>query len=261
MAAPGPARIELVRHAQSLGNVARDDAEAAGREAIDVGSRDMDVRLSPLGRRQAEALGEWLATRPADETPTVVYSSPYTRARETAQLALGACGGRAGELAIRLDERLRDRDLGALDGLTGRGIRARFPNEAQARAAVGKFYHRPPGGEAWTDVLLRLRSLLTSLRVEHAGERVLIFTHDVVVVLFRYLLEDLDEATALAISRDDPVANASVTTYDATGDGWRLVRYNHVCPVEEHGAPATVEPEESAEPERSAEAEESVDAR
>lgn len=244
MAAPGPARIELVRHAQSVGNVARDDAEAAGREAIEVGDRDMDVALSALGRDQAGALGRWLASRPADEAPTVVYSSPYRRARQTAEIALAGCGGRVADLPIRLDERLRDRDLGALDGLTGRGIRAKFPGEAEMRASVGKFYHRPPGGEAWTDVLLRLRSLVMSLRMDAAGERVMIFTHDVVVVLFRYLLEDFDEAAALALSRDDPVANASVTTYRFDDGGWQLVRYNHVCQVEEHGAPATVEPEE-----------------
>jgi broad specificity phosphatase PhoE len=245
MAAPAPTQIELVRHAQSVGNVARDDAEAAGREAIELDNRDMDVPLSPLGRDQASALGQWLAERPAEEAPTVVYASPYLRTRQTAELALGACAGPVGELPIRLDERLRDRDLGALDGLTGRGIRARFPDEAETRASVGKFYHRPPGGESWTDVLLRLRSVLASLRADHAGERVLLFTHDVVVVLFRYLLENLDEAAALAISRDDPVANASITTYEHGPGGWRLVRYNHVHEIEERGAPATVEPAES----------------
>jgi broad specificity phosphatase PhoE len=244
MAAPAPAQIELVRHGQSVGNVAREDAEEAGLDEIEVGDRDMDVPLSPLGRDQARALGEWLRSRPRDELPTVVYSSPYRRARETARIALDSCGGLVADLPIRLDERLRDRDLGALDRLTGRGIRARFPNEAALRANVGKFYHRPPGGEAWTDVLLRLRSALSSWRHEHRDERILVFTHDVVVVLFRYLLEGLDEAAALSISRDDPVANGSVTTFCRRSDSWVLLRYNHVAPVEEHGAPVSVDPEE-----------------
>ena len=36
-----------------------------------------------------------------------------------------------------------------------------------------------------------------SLLHEYAGERVIIFTHDVVVLLFRYLYDALDEAAAL----------------------------------------------------------------
>jgi broad specificity phosphatase PhoE len=240
-AASQPAQLWLVRHGQSTGNVARDEAEAAGLDRIDIAERDMDVALSELGREQAAAFGRWLAGCPKAELPTVVFSSPYRRAVETAQIALPACRL---DLPLHLDERLRDRDLGVLDRLTVRGIAASYPEQAELRRHVGKFYHRPPGGESWTDVLLRLRSFLTTLVVEYAGERVLVFTHDVVVLLFRYLLEGLDERTVLEIGRADPVANAGLTAFAWTKDGWELSTYNLVEPVEESGTPVSTGQEE-----------------
>ena len=116
-------------------------------------------------------------------------------------------------MSVRADERLRDRDLGIFEGLTWRGIQAKYPDLATLRVRVGKFYQRPPGGESWTDVLLRLRSVHQTLLHEYAGERVIVFTHDVVVLLFRYLYDDLDEATTLDLSMHHPVANGRVTTF------------------------------------------------
>lgn len=234
---PGwPAELWLIRHAESTGNVAAERARVAGAATIDVDGRDADVPLSERGREQAAALGRWLAERPADAQPTVVFRSPYQRTRETAAVAL-----RCVEVSPQLDERLRDRDLGVFDRLTRRGIGERYPEQAALRAWLGKFYHRPPSGESWADVLLRLRSFLTTLRLEHADARVAIVTHDVVIVLFRYLLEDLDERAALALSAERPVANCGLTSYRLRGDRLELVAYNEVAPVAGEGAPVTVE--------------------
>jgi 2,3-bisphosphoglycerate-dependent phosphoglycerate mutase len=239
-----PAQLWVVRHGQSTGNVASERAESGELDEIEVADRDMDVELSDLGREQADAVGRWFARLPADEAPTVVRASPYRRARETAERALAQCDPPVRDLTIGLDERLRDRDLGALDRLTVRGITTRFPDQAALRQRVGKFYYRPPGGESWTDVLLRLRSFTTTLAEEQAGERVLLFTHDVVVMLVRYLLEGLDEATVLSIGRKDPVANGSVTGYRWTGERWELDGFNVVEPLREAGAPVTRDREE-----------------
>ena len=59
-----PERLWLVRHGQSQGNVARDAALAAGRKDIQLDVRDVDVPLSDLGLRQADAAGRWFADRP-----------------------------------------------------------------------------------------------------------------------------------------------------------------------------------------------------
>jgi len=42
--------------------------------------------------------------------------------------------------------------------------RLRERQEAARRARLGKLYYRPPGGESWADVALRLRSFLSELR-------------------------------------------------------------------------------------------------
>jgi ribonuclease H / adenosylcobalamin/alpha-ribazole phosphatase len=226
-----PERLLLVRHGQSTGNVAHAAAAAARSELLELETRDMDVPLSDLGREQAAALGGWLSTRPADELPTVALASPYVRALQTARITLDACGGAAAALPVGPDERLRDRDLGIFEGLTWRGIQSKYPDLATLRARVGKFYQRPPGGEAWTDVLLRLRSVHQTLAHEYSGERVVIFTHDVVVLLFRYLYDGLDEAAALDLGVNQPVRNASITTFVRTGDRLRLDSYNVLPPA------------------------------
>ena len=52
-----PARLYLVRHGQSQGNVARDRSEAEGLATIGIDMRDVDVPLSDLGHQQAQAAG------------------------------------------------------------------------------------------------------------------------------------------------------------------------------------------------------------
>jgi broad specificity phosphatase PhoE len=232
-----PSRLLLVRHAESVGNLARDVAEANGEALIDIATRDMDVPLSPQGERQAAELGEWLAhtTKPA-----VVYSSPYVRAADTARIAAAALGHT--EAAV-LDERLREREFGVLDRLTRVGIEARFPEEAAARGRVGKFYYRPPGGESWCDVALRVRSFLDTAAREHAGEQVVVVAHEVVVYVFRYVLERLTEADVLGLGRGTQLANCSVTEYEldteSDGGSLQLVGFN----VVPGAVPVTVEPD------------------
>lgn len=244
-----PDRLWLVRHGQSAGNVARDAADAAGHAVIDIAERDVDVPLSDLGHRQAGALGRWFAAMPDDARPTVLLTSPYARARQTARAVCDAGGAAAGARTV-IDERLREREFGILDRLTHRGIVERYPEQHAARARLGKFYHRPPGGEAWTDVILRLRSVLDTVSLHHArpGTRVLVVAHQVVVLCLRYLLEGMTEAEILAIDRAGDVANCGVTEYglDAEGACLELVTYNFTAPVEADDTPVTRRPDEPA---------------
>jgi broad specificity phosphatase PhoE len=244
VAATWPEALLLVRHGESSGNVARDEAEADGLEIIDIGLRDVDVPLSDLGQRQARALGRWLARQEEHDRPTTILCSPYVRAQQTAGEALAASGRRHDEVEHVRDERLREREFGVLDRLTKAGIEAREPQQAELRAFLGKFYHRPPGGESWADVGLRVRSVLDMMCRELAGERVLISTHQVVVLMFRYVLEAMTEADVLALSHADPVAHCSVTSYvcDASvgrRGGMRLRAYNEVEPLVEEDEPVT----------------------
>lgn len=248
MAQRWPERLWIVRHGQSLGNVARDAAEAGRLPRIDIAERDVDVPLSPRGHDQACALGRWFAAQPDAARPQVVLTSPYLRARQTADIVRD-CGGFSHEAKRPVpDERLREKEFGVLDRLTRSGIEAHFPDQAEFRRLLGKFYHRPPGGESWCDVILRLRSALDTLSLHHAGERVLIVTHQVVVLCLRYLLEEMTEEQILAIDREADVANCSVTEYrldpaDGPNGCLKLHRYNFTAPLEREGAPVTREPD------------------
>jgi probable phosphoglycerate mutase len=228
-----PEALLLVRHGESVGNVAMRQAYATGSETLGIEEPDPWIPLSERGQEQACTLGRWLAGLGPAQAPTVVLSSPYLRARETARLALNEAGAPLAQLPIRLDERLRDRELGVLAGLTAIGVRARYPVEAEAKARLTKFYHRPAGGESWADVALRLRSVLGDLRHDFAGERVLIFAHDLVVLLYRYLLEGMDADQVLDLGRRTEVRNGGVTLYELGAHGLVLARFN--CEVTPEG--------------------------
>jgi hypothetical protein len=78
-------------------------------------------------------------------------------------------GGPGFSFGVEIDERLREKEFGVMGGLTKRGIRERLPELDARRRKEGKFYYRPPGGESWCDVVLRLRSFWTSLALERSG--------------------------------------------------------------------------------------------
>ncbi len=244
-----PDRFWIVRHGESAGNVARDAAQASRATHIDIAHRDVDVPLSALGMEQSAALGRWFAALPPDHRPDVLLASPYVRARQTAQCIIDA-GGLAPEASNPVaDERLREKEFGVLDRLTRYGIERDYPDQAEFRRFLGKFYHRPPGGESWCDVILRLRSALDTISLHHGGRRVLVVGHQVVVLCFRYLLEELDEDGILAIDREGDVANCGVTEYrfdPAMGPngGLALAQYNFTVPMEREGTPVTAEPDQ-----------------
>ncbi|MCW2866228.1 MAG: Phosphoglycerate mutase [Marmoricola sp.] len=240
-----PVELLLVRHGESEGNVAAARAHEAGAEEIDVPARDADVHLSDLGREQAAALGRAIGAWSHEDQPVALAVSTYVRAQETARIVLDGAGL---SLPTRVDERLRDRELGVLDRLTFAGVQARFPEEAERRHWQGKFYHRPAGGESWVDVALRLRSWVGDLdRTAYAPgagvtapARLLVVAHDVVLALLRYVCEGLDEQQVLVLARDTPLRNASLSRLVRAEDGtWTCTAYDDVEHLREAGLEAT----------------------
>ena len=133
-------RLLLARHGQSVSNAVRRFQGA------------QDVALSPLGVRQAEALGLAVGRRPIAH----VYASPLERARHTAQIALAGL-----DLPLTVVDDLRELSLGEWEGCTVEEIRAqpgdpyaqwvRDPGAVPApgrRAAGRRAGARGPGGGA-----------------------------------------------------------------------------------------------------------------
>jgi broad specificity phosphatase PhoE len=201
----------LVRHGESTANVQATETQRARLEVIPVEHRDADVPLSDTGVRQAEALGS---------------------------VALGVSGL---ERSFLVDERLRDRELGILDTLTSHGVDERYPEEAARRRWLGKFYYRPPGGEAWTDVALRVRSFLRDVDADDASGPVLVAAHDAVVLVFLYLCLGWSEQELLAFAAGNTVLNASVTrlTRQPGERLWTLEVFSDDAHLEAVGAPIT----------------------
>jgi broad specificity phosphatase PhoE len=231
--------------------VARDEAHARGADRIELSARDVDIALSPYGEEQARLLGNSFADLNLEDRPDVLLASPYKRACGTARL-FREMNGAADDVPICLDERLREKEFGILDGLTVSGVATVYPEQAEFRRLLGKFYHRPPGGESWCDVIFRLRSLMDTIALHYAGRRVMIVAHQVVVLCLRYVIENLSEDEILAIDKQGDVANCSVTEYrfdGDQGDGGRLalVRYNDVAHFDRIRPGAiTAEPERTA---------------
>ncbi|MET0830504.1 MAG: histidine phosphatase family protein [Microbacterium sp.] len=226
----------LARHGESVANIAATTAERGGVEVIPIDIRDADVPLSTTGEEQATALGTWVAEHRS--ALDLFWVSPYVRARQTLAIALGETGPPA---LVIVDERLRDRELGILDLLTSHGVARLHPEEAARRRHLGKYYHRPPGGESWADVALRLRSFLHDA-ADAPGRTALVVAHDAVVMLILALLLPLEESELLEFAASHTVLNASVTHLVRRDAGWELLEFSGVAHLQTEGAPVTVHP-------------------
>jgi broad specificity phosphatase PhoE len=142
---------------------------------------------------------------------TIVKSSPYRRTKQTANGIISTID--ESTVTLVFDERLRERELGVFDRLTKAGARAKYPEECERRERIGKFHYRPINGESWADVATRVRSFLSDFAEPIENQRVVIVTHEVVIHLFRYLLENLGEAEILAIDSARDIQNGSITSY------------------------------------------------
>ena len=221
------ASLILVRHGQSLSNVAFPAADAKGLLEAEVSGRDAEVPLTETGEAQAAAVGAWLAGLPAGEVPQVVITSPYRRARETWRIAAETSG--LDLPAPTTDDRLVDRLLGDLEMMTRAAIAQRFPDEQGRREAAGEHRYAPPGGESFADIAVRLTAFLDDLNKNDAGRRVIVVAHDAVVLMMRAVIEQLtwDQVVAAEQAAGN-VRNASLTRFTAVGDHLELVHYNSV---------------------------------
>ena len=117
----------------------------------------LDSELSPLGRRQCQAVAAVLATLEID----AVISSPLKRALETARVIAEPLG-----LGVEIDERLMEINAGVFQGFSWTEIDERFPAEtARWRSHDPDF--RIPSGESRRDLMLRASQAFHDIRADH----------------------------------------------------------------------------------------------
>ncbi len=203
-----PTRIVLIRHGESNVTVARV-----------IGGQRSCTGLSPLGRQQAERLRDRLADSGELADATVLMSSEYLRAIETAEVIAPALG-----MEIETDSRFGEHDPGPVcDGLSFSEFVDRYGMPDWNGDPHGVTF---PEGETRARFHLRVGEALSEAAAKHQGGVVVISCHGGVVdAVFRYLLR-LPQAGGFELH----TLNTSLTEFVQTKPGrWRLGRYNDVA--------------------------------
>lgn len=159
-------RVYLVRHG------------ATQLTAEDRFSGSVGVELSDEGRWQASQLG----VRLQNEQVAAVYSSPLSRAMETAQIISGHC-----HIETSARDGLREIGHGHWEGLTRAEVEAQFERE-YADWVEDPFTVAPEGGESGVVVLARALPVIREIVARHPGEHVLVVSHKATI---RLLLSSL----------------------------------------------------------------------
>ena len=184
-------RLYLVRHAETDYNA---EQLALGRA---------DVPLNETGRAQAAAL----ARRFGRERFDAVYASPLRRAVDTATPLADALG-----LEVRADERLIEMDIGEMEGHPFMEVRERYPDFMRIWLSDGLADEPMPGGsETLREVQARAWAALQDLAAAHPDGRIVVVTHNFVVLAvlcralglplerFRRLRQDLAAVSVIDI--------------------------------------------------------------
>jgi broad specificity phosphatase PhoE len=213
----------LVRHGQSTAN------------ALGIAQGRSDWPLSEKGRLQARLTGERLARELG--SVDAVYTSPLSRAAETAQLIAEPFG----RTPVLVDD-LVEADVGKLSGLTWEQFRAEYPAEVAAYEAANAEAPHPtnrerflPGWEPNAQVVDRVWRAIEAIAERHPGQRVVVVAHGGVLNAF---LTHLLEGDAHAIPWKYHSTNCAVSRIRLEADGLHVA-----CVVDashlRHHAPRT----------------------
>jgi 2,3-bisphosphoglycerate-dependent phosphoglycerate mutase len=194
--------LMLVRHGETAWNV---EGRIQGH---------LDIALNEVGLAQADAVGRRL--RP--ESFDAIYSSDLVRAFRTASPVVANP-----EHDIRREPRLRERNLGVLQGLTG--------EEATVKQAAAwkVFKSRDPelaleAGESLGQFFRRAENFVDDMLARHSGQRVLAVTHGGVLdVAYRHAT-----GMPVSIARDFPILNASINVIAHDGRRWSVQSWGDV---------------------------------
>jgi broad specificity phosphatase PhoE len=152
---PPVTRLLLVRHGAT--NATQEDRFSGSTGA----------ELSDRGRWQAERLGERLV----HQNITAVYSSPLSRALDTARIVAAQCG-----LEPIVRDGLREISHGHWEGRKRDEVEREFASEYAAWEA-DPFTFAPAGGESGVAVLARALPVIREVVTAHPGGQVLVVSH------------------------------------------------------------------------------------
>ena len=123
--------------------------------------------LSSVGQAQIQTLGQWMKNVPFDH----IYSSDSLRAKQTAEAITQFSGHE-----LKIDLRLREKNLGVFEGLTCEEARERHPEVFRLFKTAGSKYVIDEG-ESTQQLQDRALEIVNEIRIKHPEERVLLVTH------------------------------------------------------------------------------------
>ena len=197
-------RLILIRHGETEWN-------KKGRFQGHVG-----VSLNSRGFRQAQSIARTL--KPV--APRIIYSSPLTRALQTAQAISIAYS----TSIIRLDE-LKELNLGKLDGLTVDELQAQYPE-------FHRFWNKDPSrvhmpsGESLQQLQTRAWRAIEGIRKWHSEDIAVVVSHNFTItsIVCRVLGIPLSRFHRLRLNL------GSFTTIQLHQRSWRLISFNGRTP-------------------------------
>ncbi|MEC5384896.1 histidine phosphatase family protein [Uliginosibacterium sp. H3] len=172
----------------------------------------IDIPLNSLGMQQAAAAAATLQGRHFD----ALYSSDLSRTRMTAEPISAGLG-----LAIRSEPRLRERNLGLLQGLTPAEADAQYP-AAYGRLKSRRPDYEPPGGESVDVFASRVGAVLDEVLAHHAGQSVLIVTHGGVLDMLYRLASNIP----FHVERTWRLGNGALNWLQHDGTAWSVTSWD-----------------------------------
>jgi broad specificity phosphatase PhoE len=196
-------RVILVRHGETQWNL----------ENRIVGHTE--IGLNSTGRRQVGLLARVLGEEKVD----AIYSSPLTRAIETANEIAQMHG-----LDVRTEGGLKEVDAGELNGITIDEVLQRYGGFWD-EWVKGIDYLRMPGGETMKELQDRAWSVVSMVVRDHPDGAVILVSHTLTIlsILTKALGMPLADFRRLRLSL------ASINVLDFRGQVTSLVSFNDTC--------------------------------
>ncbi|MBN2852217.1 MAG: histidine phosphatase family protein [Clostridia bacterium] len=194
--------VYLIRHGETVWN----------KERIVQGH--LDSKLSTAGKNQAKLVGEKLKDYDFD----VIYSSDLERAIDTANYI-----NEYHNQVIIIDEMLRERKLGILEGKDWETIKNDHPEAASIYHSDDLDSEIPGGGESKAQFAERVRAFMDKIAIQEEGNKVLVITHGWLINFWIKL--------SLNIPLDDKnrlmyVENGSINKFLYRDGEWYLEKFN-----------------------------------
>ena len=201
-------RLIVVRHGETLYNIQH---RITGQS---------DVPLSPLGERQAELVGAYLAHEKID----LIVSSDLQRARATAQAIAGVH-----DLPVHDDADLREIAMGEWEGHNTEEITALFADSQVKWRTDATNYAIPGGGENITQVHARIARAVEHWYTQYPAATVVWTTHGGFIGILACHMLGLDISRRWQFRHD----NASITEFWLHPERTILAHFNETAHLAE----------------------------